>query len=391
MATIVDHVADYTVDPTLGRDASVFITIKGFNQQAIVRKIIERKGKKTLGLTAADDTSKRRYSTGRIVFTTLGMDALDDEQLAGFGGIECVEPYHLTVQGSRVAYTSGDRFHLLGPEGVQEYTNPWMAYLHTVDFSDDGARMLIVSTGFDTIQEVDLVTGEVLWEWNAWDNGYTYAERIDTHFVRSAEQAARLEAAQSEQPGGVPSTVSIVDPALLPREGLATQQTPLNMNGVFYDHDGRVLATGYHRPELFVIGADGGHTTTDLGLLHPHSFRPLRTGYHQGYQVANTGRGELILVGEDLSAERIVDLSGLPADPEKKAGFGEWLQTVAPLDAESGLFLAVDALRSGVHVLDVVDRRRRFIPNPDDWTLQTVAPMEASMAEMIIRHQELGV
>lgn len=391
MAAIVDQVAEYTVDPTLGREASVFITIKGFNQQAIVRKIIERKGKKTLGLTAADDTSKRRYSTGRIVFTSLGMDVLDDEQLAGFGGIECVEPYHLTVQGSRVAYTSGDRFHLLGSEGVQEYTNPWMAYLHTVDFSADGERMLIVSTGFDTVQEVDLVSGGVLWEWNAWDHGYTYAERIDTHFVRSAEHAARLEADRPKQPGGLPSTVSIVDPALLPREGLATQQTPLNMNGVFYDHDGRVLATGYHRPELFVIDADGSHTTTDLGLLHPHSFRPLRTAWHRGYQVANTGRGQLILVDEDRSASRIVDLSGLPADAEMKAGFGEWLQTVAPLDPEAGLFLAVDALRSGIHVLDVIGGRRRFIPNPENWTLQTVAPIETATADMILRHQQLAV
>ncbi len=384
MAPIVDHVADYAVDPDLGRGASVFITIKGFNQQAIVRKIIERKGKKTLGLTAADDTSKRRYSTGRIVFTTLDMDALDDDRLATFDGIECVEPYHLTVQGSRVAYTSGDRFHLLGAEGVQEYTNPWMAYLHTVDFSADGDRMLIVSTGFDTVQEVDLVTGEVVWEWNAWDHGYTYAERIDTHFVRSAEQAARLAA---EHPT---STVTVVDPAVLPREGLATQQTPLNMNGVFFDHDGRVLATGYHRPELFVIDVDGSHTTTDLGLLHPHSFRPLEGDFHRGYQVANTGRGQLLLIDEDRSVNRVVDLSRLPADDEKRAGFGEWLQTVAPLDADAGLFLAVDALRSGVHVLDVANRRRRFIPNPDNWTLQTVAPIETTAADMIVRHQQLA-
>ncbi|MEL7157363.1 MAG: hypothetical protein AAFN30_12285 [Actinomycetota bacterium] len=383
MVQLIDDVAGYEVDADLGRDASVFITIKGFNQQAIVRKIIERKGQKTLGLTAADDASKRRYSTGRVVFTELGMDALSDELLADLDAIECVEPYHLTERGSQVAFTSGDRFQLIGTEGMHDYTNPWMAYLHTVDFSADGSRMLLVSTGFDTVQQVDLSSAEVVWEWNAWDNGYTYAERIDTHFVRSPEQAATVAAANPE------STVTVVDPALWPREGLATQQTPLNMNGVFYDHDGRVLATGYHRPELFVIDADGSHTATDLGLQHPHSFRPLRSDFHQGYLVANTGAGQFILVGDDMRPHRVVDLTGLPADEEKRNGFGEWLQTVAPLDAEQGLFLGVDALRSGIHVLDVVRRRRRFIPNPDNWTLQTVAPITPATVEMILRHQQI--
>ncbi|MEM8925921.1 MAG: hypothetical protein AAGD35_20645 [Actinomycetota bacterium] len=378
---MTDDVAEYTVDPELGRDASVYITIKGFNQQAIVRKIIERKGKKTLGLTAADDASKRRYSTGRIVFTTLDMDALDDEQLDAFAGIECVEPYHLAVDGGQIAYTAGDRFELIGAEGRRSYTNPWMAYLHTVDFSADGGRVLTVSTGFDTVQEIDLVSGDIIREWNAWDHGYTYAERVDTHFVRSSSQAETIAA---EHPG---ATVVVVDPAEWPREGLATQQTPLNMNGVFYDGDGRILATGYHRPELFVID-DTDHTATDLGLSHPHSFRSLRGAFHRGYMVANTGGGQLILVDTDMRPSRVVDLGNLPADAEKKAGFGEWLQTVAPLDADAGLFLAVDALRSGIHVLDVAGRRRRFIPNPENWTLQTVAPMAPSTAAAIVRHHE---
>ncbi len=379
--TTIDHVADWVEDPSLGRDASVFITIKGFNQQAIVRKIIERKGRKSLGLTAVDDTSKRRYSSGRIAFATLDMDALDDDRLASFDAIDCVEPYHLAVWGDRVAYTSGDRFELIGSEAARAYTNPWMAYLHTVDFSPDGSRILTVSTGFDTVQEVDLASGAVISEWNAWDNGYTYAPRVDTHFVRDEDQADRL---RREHPS---TEVTVVDPAAWPREGLATQQTPLNMNGVFYHPDGtRFIATGYHCSEVFVIDPDGSHRTVELGLSHPHSFRGLSGAAHKGFQVANTGGGQLILLDPDLNPTRVVDLGRLPADPEKKAGFGEWLQTAAPLDQDRGLFLAVDALRSGVHVLDIVRRRRRFIPNPDNWTLQTVAPIERATAEMVVWH-----
>ena len=85
-----------------------------------------------------------------------GFDAFSDELLDTADSIESVEPYHLASAGDLLAYTAGDRLGIVGPDGPTTVTNDWMAYLHTADFSADRERVLVVSTGFDTIQELDL-------------------------------------------------------------------------------------------------------------------------------------------------------------------------------------------------------------------------------------------
>lgn len=369
--------SDFTISDALGRNLYAFVTIKGFNQLAIVKKIIERKGKKSLGLTAASNASERRYATGNILLTTLDQERLDETTLAdSVQRIDCLEPYHVAINGRSIAYTAGPQFKWRDYRSnqAQTFTNEWMAYLHTVDFSADGRRILTVSTGFDTIQEIDLATGQVCWEWNAWDHGFTYSPRIDTHFVRSEAHAASL------QNGNPAHNVTVIDdPSQLPREGLPTQATPLNLNGVFYGRSNQILATAYHRPELFVIERNGRVRLINRQLAHPHSFRPLTIPDHNGYMVANTGAGQLLLLDETFAVVTKVDVSTLPADASKKQGFGEWLQTVSVLYPQRGLFAAVDALRNGIHLIDLPNRRRRFITNPPHWTIQTVICIPARL------------
>jgi len=54
----------------------------------------------------------------------------------------------------------------------REYRHPFFAFLHTIDISPDGKRMLIVSSGYDACFEFDIETGAVTWEWFAWDHGF---------------------------------------------------------------------------------------------------------------------------------------------------------------------------------------------------------------------------
>jgi hypothetical protein len=387
---IQDALSTYTVDQSLGADLHVFVTIKGFNQLAIVQKIIERKGQKSLGLTASDNASQRRYSTGKILLTDLARSCFDDAMLvAGAQGIDCLEPYHVAMKDARLAYTAGDQFKVMDLRlgQTQTFTNEWMAYLHTLDFSDDGQHMLTISTGFDTIQEVDLRSKQRCWEWNAWDHGFTYSPHTQAHFVRSHQQAAAIRKA-------APKThVTVIDdPTRFPREGLPTQETPLNLNGVFYGPHGQILATAYHRPELFVIERNGACRLINLKLDHPHSFLPCTIPGHTGYQVANTGAGQLLLLNEAFEVVCQIDVATLPADEAKKQSFGEWLQTVSLLDAQRGYFAAVDALRAGIHLIDVPNRRRRFIPNPPHWTIQTLTRIPSSMVTTVrraISHEQI--
>ncbi len=388
---IEEALSTFTLDEQLGSGLHVFVTIKGFNQLAIVQKIMERKGEKSLGLTASDNASQRRYSTGKILLTDLDRCCFDDAMLvAGAQGIDCLEPYHVAIQDQRLAYTAGPQFKVMDLRLGQThtFTNEWMAYLHTLDFSADGQHMLTISTGFDTIQEVDLRSQQLCWEWNAWDHGFTYSPRTQSHFVRSHAQAAELRKIDLR------TNVTIVDdPTLLPREGLPTQETPLNLNGVFYGAHGQILATAYHRPELFVIERSGTCRLINLNLCHPHSFLPITIPGHTGYMVANTGAGQLLLLDDNFHIVRKINVATLPANETKKRGFGEWLQTVSLLDAQRGYFAAVDALRNGIHLIDIPNRRRRFIATPPHWTIQTVTripePMLTGVAQATINPQSL--
>lgn len=381
---IQEDLSTYAFDKELGAGLHVFVTIKGFNQLAIVQKIMQRKGQKSLGLTASDNVSERRYSTGKILLTDLDRCCLDESMLAANAqSIDCLEPYHVAIQDPCFAHTAGPEFKVIDLRLGQTHTfsNEWMAYLHTLDFSADGQQMLIVSTGFDTIQEVDLGSNQRCWEWNAWDHGFTYSPPIQSHFVRTPEQATKLKETD-------PTTkVTIIDdPTLWPREGLPTQETPLNLNGVFYGLHGQILATAYHRPELFVIERSGDCRLINLDLCHPHSFLPITIPGHTGYMVANTGAGQILLLDESFQVVHKIDVASLPADESKKGGFGEWLQTVSLLDAQRGYFAAVDALRDGIHIIDVPNRRRRFIANPPHWTIQTLTRIPDATVTEVAKH-----
>ena len=216
----------------------------------------------------------------------------------------------------------------------------------------------------------------MVWDWNAWDHGINYVALSNSYLARDRDQAKLLA---EEYPDA--EVQLIEDPLTLPREGLATHHSPMNLNGAHYGRNGQILATGYHRPEVFVIERDGSHERYDLGLSNPHSFRPL----DDGYMVADTGGGRLLLLDERFEVASIVELSRMPADAEKKAGFGEWLQTVSPM-RDPGMFTAVDALRDGVHIIDVANRRRRFISNPPEWTIQAVIEAPADTGRFATDH-----
>jgi hypothetical protein len=362
-------VSTFQYDDSLGRRLNAFVVIKGFNQLAIVDKIIRRKGNKSYGLTSVDRVSQRRYSDGHIAFTSLDTDTFGEHTLEL--ALVSTEPFEIDLHEGQLACTAGPGFELydLDEQVSQAFSQPWMSYLHSIEFSPDGQRILAASTGLDSILEIELDTGKITWQWNAWDHGFNYVKANKGYVSRDPAQAAALRAAHPDA-----KVRLIEDPLSLPREGLATNRTPMNLNGAHYGREGAIIATGFHRSEAFVIQRDGSFVQHELGLSHPHSLRLLG----DGYQVASTGQGRLLLLDAGFQPRTVVDLGKLPADSDKRAGFGDWLQTVSILDEERLLFAAVDALRDGVHILDLKRQRRRFISNPPEWTIQAVidAPIE---------------
>jgi hypothetical protein len=367
-----ESINDYEYDDDLGRDLRVWLVIKGFNQLAIVQKIIERNGSKAYGLTATTNVSERKYSNGQIVLTDLNLDHFDKKTLATSTlRISCIEPFDLAIHDACVAYTSGYQISIRElTTGIEKtLAADWMSFLHSVQFSSDGSRVLTASAGFDTLLEIEVESGMVVWEWNTWDHGFNYSEIGKVYITRDKNRLPTLVDRSA-------TLIVVSSPRDWPKEGIPTHQSPTRLNGASYDGNDLMLVTCFHRPELFRIKRDGSFEAANLGLSHPHGFFRSNLAHHDGYLVTNTGAGELLLLDEALTITHRWIFSGLSANDSKKRGFGEWIQNVVPLKPAAGIVAAIDALRDGTHILDLQKKRRRFIPNPPEWTLQKLMTAE---------------
>jgi hypothetical protein len=365
IAAAEQDLLDFSVDDRLGRSQQVFLLIKGFDQQRVVEKIIQRKGNREFGLTSAENPAERKYSTGSIVMASLDCNCFSSDTLAKSDfRIECVEPFGVAFSVDTLAYTSGSELRLVNVKTNSRriISHDWLSFAHTVEYSADGSSLLTSSAGFDTVLEFNVDSGAVEWEWNAWDHGFNRVRSSGAYVTRSKREASRL------RDQGYRVTY-VRDPLDWSPEGIPTRDAPSRLNGASYDTDDGILLTSYHGPELLIVARDGTCISRDLGLLYPHGLKRSRVPGHDGYWVTNSGAGELLFLDQALNVTHKLSFSSLPADKRKARGFGEWIQTVDVLDAATGLFAAVDALRSGIHILDFQAQTRRFIPYPTPWRL----------------------
>jgi hypothetical protein len=367
------NVLDFSYADDLLNRLEVLLIIKGFHQLAIVAKIIARKGNRSLGLTVADDASMRMYSLGVIAQLTLPLTSFEEQDLSSaIWRVDCAEPFDADVCNAKLAFSTGSEVRLVSPtQEVQTIRSDWMSFVHTLEFSEDCKRILIVSAGFDTIIKCEVETGEVLWEWNAWDHGFNQSAMEMKFVTRLAEQAALF--AERYGQGDV---LYVTNPNQWPPEGIPTPMSPVRLNGASYGEADTILATCYHRPELFIIDRDGSFRTINHELKHPHSFRRILLGGKERYCVTDSGRGRILILDDDFNITELLDFTTLDAEEKKRKEFGEWIQTASLINiAGNDVFISVDALRSGLHILDFTNRRRRFISYPLKWTVQTVIPL----------------
>lgn len=379
-----ESIGEYALDDAVGRHLSAFLLIKGFDQEAVVERIIQRKGERAFGLTAASDAADRKYSKGHIIATDLNRERFDATILSENDcDISCFEPFSIDFRNQMAIYTNGSDLRQVDlRNGARDsVTHDWLSFAHTVEFSPDGGAVLTSSAGFDTALELDLASGAARWEWNAWDHSINRAVLNGTYVTRNARQADLFRRKGRD-------VLFVSDPRDWPPEGIPTPRSPARLNGAAYDRQGRILLTFYHRPEIVVIerGESESCVKLDLDLSHPHGFVPARLSLHEGYMVTNSGRGELLLLDRDFAIVRRFSFARLPADPSKKRAFGEWIQSVSVLEREEGILAAVDALRNGIHIVNLTRRTRRFLAVPPEWRLHSLVGMPPWLTTRSLQH-----
>lgn len=353
-----EDLATFTYDERLGRKEKIWLIVKNLKQQAFTIGQIQGRQK---GVMGGGDI--RRYRDGLFLATDLSHDflSIDNSILEDYPS----EPTGLGVNKNKIAVGAGDTVELYDLEAKTKtlYKHPWFASIHTLEFSADGKRLLITSTGFDVIFEIDLPSGLIVWEWWAWDAGYD--ENPDHYRVTRAPVMNHLF-----EKMGLP-VFRVSHPHEWQNKqgrvyGLPTKQRAEHLNSARYDEFGNILVTFFHSGRGLRVNYKTKESTVVLeNLERPHGLMP-REG---GYLITDTQRGRFLFLNERMEPTggvHVNELGGIQRDPDAP----EWLQNTVKLRGH--LFASIDIHRRKLWLIDVGSKRYRGLEIPEDWALQEV-------------------
>ena len=336
----------YTYDPDLARHEEVMLTVKT-----------------TLQLEKNDFQAEHLKRPSPEVFGRVAARPYDWSLAEAKWAFSAVEPYGVDASRNKMALATAKSVQLINMDTGEAKVchNPWLNQGHTVEFSPDGTRLLVGSSGFDAVFEFDTDSGEVVWEWFAWDHGFDRS-KLGHYVVRSEAKCKALEAMGHE--------VLLVDDPGKYEFGIPTRQKPAHLNSASYDSEGRILVTLFHQGAGYVVDRKTGDAQEVIsGLINPHKLSRRKRG---GYFISDTRRGKLIFIDENYRRTSEIALAGTPGI-ERSPQLSEYLQNTTELREE--LFACIDIHRSSLWLIDVKRRSYRGIKFPVEWSVHDVASL----------------
>jgi UDP-glucose 4-epimerase len=349
----------------LGRDLSAFLIIKGFHQ-------IEQNERYKRRLAEGGPLGRidvRKYRKGSISLISLDTDAITDEHLPGAGiHFSGLEPHWIDFLGDWLIVTFCDEVVLHNSRSgeVRRLNNPWFGQIHSAVASSDLRRILVTSTGFDSIVECEFQTGHIIWRWSAWEHGFNLTSEGQHIRLAGGEEG---QASPRVAVNGRLATLSSGGRQF----GLPMRLQTCHINHARYAADD-ILAVFFHQGAVFRIDRrTGSHMKCLGGLKCPHGLFPTKDAE---YLLSDTQVGRILFLDGELRPRRALSISNMPNVVPARRKATEWLQCT-DLD-EKGLLCAVDVHRSQIHLFDMASRRRRSIGVPGHWAMQRVVPVPAT-------------
>jgi len=359
----------YKYDPSLAQHEEVIFTVKTMLQLEKNDYQAELMKRPNLGVFGRE--AARPYVLGIVAAFSLAYDRFDWSLAEAKWAFSAVEPYGVDASRNKMALATAKSVELINMDTGEARLchTPWLNQGHTVEFSPDGKKLLVGSSGFDAVFEFDTGSGKVVWQWFAWDQGFDRS-KLGHHVVRSAARCRALAAMGHE-------VLLVEDPEKYPF-GIPTRQKPAHLNSACYDSHGRILVTLFHQGAGYVIDRNTGETTVAIsGLSNPHKLSRRKRG---GYFISDTKGGKLIFLNENHRAEYEVALAGLPG-VARSPQLSEFLQNTTELRED--LFACIDIHRSSLWLIDAARRRYRGIKFPVEWSVHDVASVGRNLVQRI--------
>lgn len=351
----------YKYDSGLARREEVVVTVKTtlqLEKNQRQEEYMKRPNAEVFGREAA-----RPYLLGIVAAFPLAHDRFDWTLAESKWAFSAVEPYGVDAWGSKMALATANDVRLIDMDSGEGRfcQNRWLNQAHTVEFSADGKKLLVGSAGFDAVFEFDTATGEVVWEWFAWDHGFDRS-KLGHYVVRSAAACRTLATMGHE--------VRLVHDPEKYKFGIPTREKPAHLNSACYDSDGRILVTLFHQGAGYVVDRNTGEAQEIIsGLVVPHKLSRRKSG---GYFISDTRRGKLIFLDEKYRPNYEIGLAGTPG-VARSPQLSEFLQNTTELRED--LFACIDIHRSSLWLIDLKRRRYRGIKFPVEWSVHDIASL----------------
>lgn len=348
----------YKYDPKLAQHEEVIFTVKTTLQleKNDYQAELMRSNLGVFGREAA-----RPYVLGIVAAFSLAYDRFDWSLAEAKWAFSTVEPYGVDASQNKMALATAQSVQLIDMDTGEARLchNPWLNQGHTVEFSPDGKKLLVGSSGFDAVFEFDTESGEVVWQWFAWDHGFDRS-KLGHYVVRSEARRKALAAMGHE--------VLLVEDPEKYKFGIPTRQKPAHLNSACYNSDGKILVTLFHQGAGYVVDRHTGEAKEIIsGLLVPHKLSKRKNG---GYFISDTRRGKLVFLDEKYRPLYEIALAGTPG-VARSPDLSEFLQNTTELRED--LFACIDIHRSSLWLIDVKRRRYRCIKFPGEWSVHDVA------------------
>ena len=353
----------YHLNRDLAKDQEIILTIKTtlqLEKNVHQAELMRSPTPDVFGRKAA-----RPYVLGIVASFPLAFDHFNWNLAEARWAFSSMEPYGIDAKGTKMALATASSVQIVHIDTGETITcrNPWLNQGHTVEFSPNGTRLLVASSGFDAVFEFDTANGETVWDWFAWDHGFE-GSKLGHYVVRSPIRYRELMEMGHD--------VLLVDDPGKYKFGLATRQKPAHLNSACYDSEDTILITLFHQGGGYVVDRNTGQARQVIsGLLVPHKLSKQQS---EGYFVSDTRRGKLILLDKTCRPIREIMLAGMPG-VARAPELSEFLQNTTELRKD--LFACIDIHRSCLWLIDLKRRLYRGINFPKEWSVHDIVPLAA--------------
>ncbi len=332
------------------------LTVKSFNLQAIRKRYLDST-KRTKG----GSVERREPALGGLVYVEIENGKIVNQKILA----RYKEARGLDYSDGKLILSSENQIYFLdlNEQYVRQFTNPWFSYIHTIKFNEKKDRILVASSGVDTILEVDVNSGDTVWEWNAWEEGLNQGENPQTgekHLLtRHPDEFEKLKSAKK-------NVILIENPE---KEKLPTALRAAFINSAEYADEDNVLLTFFHDGDVKHLNKKSRNLEVVLkGFSKPHGGQ-FKNG---NYYVTDTAGGKVVVNDKSYIFNNLPGKGDLLSDKE-------WLQTSHQLDNS---IVTIDSNRTSLVIFDPDQKKLSTVPYDPDWAVQDFIDFDMTSAEV---------